>query len=326
MVAGFLWLLRAGALPVAPPIADLQRIEWWVVPSYSAVWSSVLVLRALRWKVLLDSVHPVRAGRAIVIGLIGSAALVALPFRAGEIVRPSLIRRKGEISWWAATGTIGAERIVDGLVVSVLLLLCLRLATPRSPMPDRVGDLAVPVAAIPTAASSAAIAFAVAFAVMSLFYVRRAWARHVIEALIGRLSARAAGWAAGSLASFADGLGFLTRPGRALPFLAATLALWGLNALGIWLVARGCGLARFTIAHAFVALGVQSLGSILPNAPGFFGVFQVSMYAAFAIYFAPEEVVGPGAIAVFVLYTVSVGLSLGAGALALAARRMGAGD
>ena len=43
--------------------------------------------------------------------IIGFAALVVFPFRMGEVVRPVLMHRAGKVSGWAATGTVGAERI-----------------------------------------------------------------------------------------------------------------------------------------------------------------------------------------------------------------------
>src|SRR5262249_18379129 len=48
----------------------------------------------------------------------------ALPARLGELVRPALLRKKGEVSASAVLGTVAVERIVDGLVVSFLVFGC----------------------------------------------------------------------------------------------------------------------------------------------------------------------------------------------------------
>jgi len=325
VTGAFVWLLRAGALPVLPPKGALASVPWWTIPAFVVVWLAVLLLRALRWKILLDSAARVPAGRVILVSLIGFAALVIFPFRAGEVVRPAMIRKKGEISGWTATGTVGAERIIDGLVLSFILIVGLRVTRPLSPMPDHIGDLPVPVAAVPVAAMSAGIMFAAAFAVIFLFYWKRAFAARVIERVGTWISPRVGSFAAASVDNFSKGLVFLAQPGRAIPFFGVTLLHWGLNALSIWIVAHGCGMQDLTLPEALVALGVQGIGSMLPNAPGFFGVFQISMYAAFALYFAPSVVVGPGAVAVFLLYTLNIGITLlaGAGALALYRREAG---
>ncbi len=316
VTVGFIWLLKAGALPVLPPADALAQVRWWTIPAYTLIWFTILILRSLRWKILLDSVYPVSAKRVILVSLIGFAALVILPFRAGEFVRPAMIRRKGQISGWAATGTVGAERIIDGLVLSLILLATLKLAKPVEPMPDHIGDLPVPVAAIPVAAGSAGLLFAVAFLVMTLFYLRREWARRILERVVGRISARLGQWAAHTVDGFTQGFGFLAQPRYGLPFFGVTLFHWALNAFSIWVIVHGCGMDALSPAQACVALGVQGLGTLLPNAPGFFGAFQISMYAALALYFAPAVVVGPGAAAVFILYVLNIGTTLVAGAAA----------
>ena len=47
-------------------------------------------------------------------------AILALPARLGEFVRPGLLRRRG-VSASAALGTVAVERIVDGLLISLFV-------------------------------------------------------------------------------------------------------------------------------------------------------------------------------------------------------------
>jgi hypothetical protein len=49
--------------------------------------------------------------------------------------------------------------------------------------------------------------------------------------------------------------------------------------------------------------GVVALGVLFPNAPGFFGAYQFSFYAALAVFYPPADVVGPGAACVLIVYT-----------------------
>jgi hypothetical protein len=65
-------------------------------------------------------------------------------------------------------------------------------------------------------------------------------------------------------------------------------------------------------------LGVLALGFLAPNVPGFFGTFQLSLYAGLAMYLPPETVVGPGAAAVFLMYVLQMGTSVFCAAVALA--------
>ena len=61
-----------------------------------------------------------RAGPLLAISSVGFMAILALPARLGEFVRPGLLRRRG-ISASAALGTVAVERIVDGLLISLFV-------------------------------------------------------------------------------------------------------------------------------------------------------------------------------------------------------------
>jgi hypothetical protein len=110
--------------------ADIQRafesLEWRSFWPYLAAYLGLLAathfFRAWRWNNLL---HPIGVrlspGRLLAISSVGFMAILALPARLGEFVRPALIRRRGQVSAVAALGTVAVERIVDGLLVSIVV-------------------------------------------------------------------------------------------------------------------------------------------------------------------------------------------------------------
>ncbi|MDC0683518.1 lysylphosphatidylglycerol synthase transmembrane domain-containing protein [Sorangium atrum] len=322
VVAGcFVWLMRAGTLPVVPAAEHLARVPAWVPVAYGAVWLLVLTLRAMRWYWLLRPLRPVSMRRVLTVSFIGYGALLLLPFRMGELVRPALIRQQGGISGWAATGSVGAERVLDGLYLSALLFAALQIARPLDPLPDRIGELQVSAAVVPGAAYTALAVFFAGFVTMGVFYWRRAWARRTTERVVGLVSPRLGVWLADRVEHVADGLRFLPRFRYTGPFLAVTVVYWAVNAAGIWMVCRGAGVTGLTFGQACVVMGVLALGVLVPNAPGFFGAFQISVYAGLSMYISPRDVVGPGSAAVFWLYVLQVGVTfLGAGAALLIER------
>ena len=315
IAAAFGWLLHAGALPLTPDGAALGRVRWWTVPAYLCLWSLVHVVRSARWALLLAPLHPVPLGRVIAVAFIGFAAIVALPLRMGEAVRPVLIRRRGHLSAWAATGTVGAERVSDGLFLSLLLFAALGLSQPLDPLPDRIGSLAVPASVVPAAAYGALVVFALAFTAMGLFYWRRAWAVQLTERVVGLVSKPLAGWLAERVGHVADGLTFLSQARVSVPFLAATAVYWLANGLGTWLLAWGVGFDGMTFSRACAVMGVLALGILVPNAPGFFGAYQLSLYAGLALYFQPEQVTSAGSVFVFLSYVCQLGITFAAAAL-----------
>ncbi len=305
---GFVWILHEGALPLWPTHEAFSHVRWWTFGAYIAIWCVVHIIRGARWSLLLTPVHRVPLRKVMTVAWMGFLAISVLPFRAGEVVRPVLIRKKGHLTGWAATGTVGAERVCDGLFLSALLFVALMIATPLDPLPNHIGDLPVPAAVVPGAAYMALLVFAAAFVVMGIFYWRRTWARRMTERIVGLVSRPLAHWLADRVEQVADGLKFLTTPRYTIPFVATTAVYWLLNAAGAWLLAWGCGLTSITFAQACVNIGVLALGILLPNAPGFFGAFQISTYAAFAMYFAPAEVVGAGSVFVLLTYVAQLGV------------------
>jgi glycosyltransferase 2 family protein len=106
------------------------------------------------------------------------------------------------------------------------------------------------------------------------------------------------------VASTADGLKFLPSFRHIGPFLFETAVYWGLNAFSMWVLARGCGIEHISVVEACVVMGVLGVGIVVPAGPGLFGAFQASTYAALAMFFPDDVVLGPGAVFVFLLYVI----------------------
>lgn len=317
VIAGFVAVLHAGALPVVPSWDAFDEMTWWAIPGFTLTWTLVMLVRSARWVYLLEPIHHVPLRRVVNVSLIGYAALVLLPFRMGEVVRPALIREKDKLSAWAATGTVGAERITDGFCLSLFFFAALSLSTPLDPLPDHIGTLPIDVAVVPGLAYAALAFFFAAFVAMGVFHFRRDFARRVTRAVVGLVSARLADTLSDAVERFASGLDFLKESRYSLPFLASTVAYWALNVGSVLLLARGCGLGELGYVEAAVVVGVLALGVLAPNAPGFFGAFQVATYAGLAMYVPAEQVTEQGAAFVFLLYVIELGTTLLFAGLAL---------
>jgi glycosyltransferase 2 family protein len=302
IAAAFAWTLERGGLPLIPPSSAFQNVS-----VSSCVWYMVTLvfwhaLRAARWRHLLAPIAEVPLRRVIAVSWIGFAAILLMPLRAGEFVRPYMIRQKGKVSIAAATGTVGAERIIDGLYLTMLLGLCMQLTRPLDPLPDHIGKLQIPVAMVPFYAYFALLGFLGAFALMALFYWRPRLGHKLVETTLGILSKRVAEKAADFVGRTADGLKFLPSLRYFGPFLFETSLYWLANGFGMWILARGCGIESISIVQAFVVMGVLGVGILVPAGPGLFGAFQASTYAALAMYFHDDVVLGPGVVFVFLLY------------------------
>ncbi len=309
------WTLVSGGLPIIPAARVFDRVSWFMVGLYGLSLVGVHLVRAIRWRHLLRPLGEVAPRHVLSTAWIGFAAVLLMPLRAGEVVRPYLVTKRGTVKGWEAAGSVGAERVIDGLVLSAVLFLALQLTTPLSPLPDRVGDLMVPVATIPKAAYGALVLFLVAFGVMALFYFKRAWGVRLTRATFGILSKGLADRVASVVERVASGMAFLPSGRHILPFLGETLCYWALNALGFWLLARGCGLDSIGVWEACVVMGCLGIGILVPSGPGYFGTYQLSVYLALAMFVATSRVAVEGSAYVFLSYCCQVSVHI-AGAVA----------
>jgi glycosyltransferase 2 family protein len=310
LAAGFVWLLRRGGLPLVPRATAFGRLRPWGVPAYVSLLWLATYFRTFRWLHLLRPIAPgLSRFRVLGIGFVGYSAVFLAPLRMGEMVRPYLLSRDREVTFLQALGTVGAERVIDGLFLTVLSFVALALANQVSPLPDRLGDLQVPVSAVPAALYGALTLFALALLAMVVFYSARAWARRAIELTIGLVSPRLSAWVTGTLERLADGLSFLPSRIHLLRFVRDTGIYWGLGVAAQCLLLRAVGLPA-TLAEACVIIGVMGLGTLIPAGPGFFGAYQLSGFTALALFYPAPEVLSFGAAFVFISYCTVLSTNL----------------
>jgi len=84
---------------------------------------SGLVLKSIRWQILLDSAIPIL--RIFNILTIGYLVNNLLPARAGEIARIYLAGKKEKVGVSKTTGSIVVERILDTLILTIILICIL---------------------------------------------------------------------------------------------------------------------------------------------------------------------------------------------------------
>ena len=104
-------------------IADRMSLPQFApyLAGYIAQLAIVHLCRSLRWRDLLAPAGvTVAPAPLLAISSVGFMAILALPARLGEFVRPGLLRKHG-VSASAALGMVAVERIVDGLLVSLFV-------------------------------------------------------------------------------------------------------------------------------------------------------------------------------------------------------------
>ena len=264
------WVLRD--VSPAEVFAELREASpWWLALAVGLATFS-FVLRAARWRVLLEPGHvgssfETRFGATCT----GFAANNLFPARVGELIRAYVLSRMAAVPFGASVGSLVVERVLDGLVLAIFLIVPIVL--PGFPL----GDTAA-AGRIHRVALVASIAFALGFAVLWAAARRPEGAHRLWQRTGGRVvPARFAERLDGLVDTFVHGLGALGRPTVLLRAVLWSFVVWMCLALSIWM-----GLLAFRVTDPGF-LGAVFLQSVIafavavPSTPGFFGVFEAGV-------------------------------------------------
>ena len=292
-IALFAWFLsRANLAAVGNEIkhARVDLILW------SALIAVVMpIVRAIRWRYLLDPIGPTRFGPVLRATILGFAALALLPARAGDVLRPYLVARSEGLNAASVFATVVMERALDLVAVLTLLASFVWLFGGRAILPPSL------LAPIEASALLAAVAVVVLAAVM--------WTLATHPERIGRLVARSATWLPERIAhalsrlarTFSEGFAIAREPRDLAIALVWSFPLWFSIAYQAWLVTRAFGIV-IPVAASFLIQGALIIGVAVPT-PGGIGSFHEAYRIAVVTFFhAPNSAAVSAAL---VLHAVS---------------------
>lgn len=253
----------------------------WLLPGLVIYFIGMLV-RAWRWRYLLNPLKPVPIHTLFPIINIGYMGNNVFPLRMGEILRTVVLKRRENISISGSLATIVVERIFDAVVVIGLVLLNLGqlVSLPGGGSLARLGNLA----------TWAAVIFLAGLAVFILIAVFPKPAQRVIHKIIHKLFPEKWRKALTQIADrFLDGLMSLRSPANAFMILLTSTLIWLLETGLYWSVNQALGL-DLTFRQLMLMNGVVNLVLLIPAAPGGLGTFDAAGRAMLEAYAIPAEV------------------------------------
>lgn len=286
MLALCMWLVWPDTVERARLSEAIDALRWRdfapYLFAYLGLQCVVHVCRSVRWNNLLAPLGvKVPLGPLLAISSVGFMMILALPARLGEFVRPGLLRQRGYTTASAALGTVAVERIVDGLVISVLVFVCFfALRGPGSPgwmMPTAYAALGV-------------FAGFLVFLVFAMWKPRPTVRFCLAMSLLPRFAPKIADVIERKALDMIRGFDVLRDGKNLVAFLAWTVVYWGTNGLGVWVLARAFGL-DLSLTGAYASMGLLGVGISLPNSPGLVGQFQYFTLLGLSLYlgFDPDK-------------------------------------
>ncbi len=268
--AVFLWLALRGLHLEAVWEALQHGNYWWLVPSVGVYFLAVLA-RTWRWHYMLRPLKFISLGRLFPVVVIGYMGNNVYPFRAGEVLRSYVLRRREAVAMSASLATVIIERVFDGLV----MLMFVFAALPLAPLPSSNLRLLV---------IAASILF---FGALLLFFALAAMperALRLTEIVVNAfLPERTRRPILEMAHRFLEGLESLRSFRNVIMIFATSIVIWLLETVKYWFIMQA-----FPFEVTFFALmlmnGVVNLATTLPSAPGYIGTFDTPGIAVLELY------------------------------------------
>jgi len=241
-------------------------------------------VRAYRWQLILKPTKHVPFMRAYAIMMIGFMANNLLPARIGEFVRAYTLGAREQISKSLSLATIILERVCDGLTLIAFMGISLLVF----PSPRQTGDVEF-VEIFSTAVFLGAIVFLV------FLIWREKLALKVVSFMLKPLPPGLEHRAHQMLMSFVLGLHALKRRSTLIGIVLLSLVVWSLEGSSYYLMLRAFNLQDKMTPLQLVGAGIfllvfVNLGTMVPSAPGFIGVYQAAAVLALGAYNVDENV------------------------------------
>ena len=257
-----------------------QANPWYLIYAVLIICFGYL-LRAIRWRVLLEPITPSSLKELFATTTVGFAAIFLIG-RAGEIVRPMwLPMRDPRVRPSAALVTLGLERIFDLAALACFFAVNLVWFTPP-PGRETEFQYLVTVGYALLGAVAAGFASLIIYQKISrrvIDWVERITDRPIIPKRIQRIFLSILEKLSGALAILKDWREMLL-----VSFWSFTL--WLAISIPTWLVLRAFDLP-FTFSDSLVIMGVAAVSSVIPTPGGAAGAFHTAT-AASLIFLRPD--------------------------------------
>ncbi len=253
----------------ATVLANVRKANVGLLALSAVAATFIFPLRARRWRPILDPVAPnLPFGVLWRPTAIGMMINNVVPARAGEIARAyALSRFAPTVPFPAAFASLAVDRLFDAVVL--LMLMFGAMLDPAFPADAQVFGVTM------TSLAIKGIAFVVI--VVGAMYAMVLYPSRVLtlyEVVARRIAPKLEAKGRVAIVALTHGLSVLRTPGRFAAVFGWTLLHWLLNAFAFWIAFRAVGIAAPYSAALFLQ-GVIAIGVAAPQAPGFFGVFEL---------------------------------------------------
>ena len=248
----------------------LKNVKYvYLIPALSFLLL-ISFLRSLRWGIVLSSLGKIDQKKLYPLTCIGYMAVIVIPMRIGELLRPYLLSATSQIPMGSALGTIVVERVLDILtVLGILFIVVLIFPSPGWLL--KTGYSLLPL-----------LFLFISF--LCLFYFRREFALRLFKSVSKIFPDKISIKLEELLKNLGDGLSIIENPVGLAYALFLSVLIWISSALAIFSLYSFLNL-QLTLVSSFVVLVITIIGVSLPAAPGMVGNFQYAVILGLSLFY-----------------------------------------
>ncbi len=254
----FFWLaLRQTSWAQVQAILSQADNQWLVIAI--GFYTANMIVRVVRWRSLLWDIKHLSFQSVGIVLVVGYAMNNILPARLGELFRANLAGRRYRLSRMAIAGSIVVERVLDGLIV-VLCLVLGRLF---------ISEQTVLLSSLTTVAGTLFSGIFIVLLISSRNSPQN-WTIPLPAAVNQKIQ------------GFCKGLSSL-RGSRLAKTVSLSLIVWLLEGIAQWSVLKAIDLS-LNWQQMLSVMGLVNLSTLVPSAPGFVGTYQYAYALAVSLF------------------------------------------
>ena len=247
----------------------LERVNVYYLAAALAAGFSFMILKGLRWRLMVSQQKAVRLPRAVTLYSVGQALGIVMPALTGQVGRVMLFSRKEGLRKTYVFSTIILEILFDAISLIVFMFI----TSLAFVFPSQYRYLSFVVAAI-------------TIGVLILLYLILHFQIGMEDFARRRFRARWPGLYITSkkfIRSFTKGIKLLRSSQHMFGTLLLSLAAWSAHMLVVWLLMRSFGFS-LPFAAAAVVMIINTIVLMVPITPGNAGTFEIAVSTSLAAF------------------------------------------
>jgi len=274
-------------VPLAELFNYLASINYfWVVPAVAITFLSFM-LRAWRWRIILESESKISIWRAYHPMMIGFMINCVLPGRLGEVARPVILQKEEKIPFTTGLATVVAERVFDICILLLLFMLTVGMLQIEPDQNVAFGSYQLNLETLQTVFNGLlklAALLIVGIALFSIGKIRKMIYSVVMytpellffsgEKFKSSVRKKICEPIIHILKNMAQGFALIRYPKKMLYCAVLSVLIWGLAAFSYYLFSFGSPGVNLTYLEMTTVMVIVCFFISLPSVPGWWGLWE----------------------------------------------------